>query len=699
MPPRLSRREFVQSAAATAALGVLAAPAGAARAAPRLRVAVLIEPDFPVVDAAPVRQDALGAALDGLEVRFVGAADLATLSADRGEVFLNPYGSAFPKDAWPALLAYLDAGGNWVNLGGVPCAVPVTRSDGAWRVEARQAEYHHRLGVTLACAVATAGVTQWRANEALPWASTLAAHVRTDTVWELYYRLSSVADAPDESGSAGPMEAVVRPLVSGLDPAGRPVAAPFVMLDRLEREFAGGRWIFATLDGAVEPASLRILVEAAALGSRHFEVRPSLACYRAGEPLSASLTYRGSPRAGASALVASCRVAVFDDGGRRIAQAVAELRGSEATATGTVDLSGALPMPLPPGPYRVEAAVTLPGAPSPAAELRHATGFWVWDETLLAGGAALAVGEFSLTRRGEPYPVTGSTYMASDVHRKFLLLPNPWVWDRDFAEMKRTGVNLVRTGIWTGWRTLMPRPGAFDEGALRALDAFLLTARRHDIPVIFTVFAFLPETWGGENAYLDPQALEAQRAFITSLARRYGRMRDLLWDLINEPSFCNKDHLWSCRPNYDRFEREAWARWLRERFPAATAAELAELPRLEEFAERAGADDAASRKVVEYRLFAQAMFARWVRDMRTALRGAGAARQLVTVGQDEAGTRDSPNNLFLAPDLDFTCVHTWWLNDALLWDGVITRAPGKVSNGCGTRTVTCPRTTRRPSGC
>jgi hypothetical protein len=49
------------------------------------------------------------------------------------------------------------------------------------------------------------------------------------------------------------------------------------------------------------------------------------------------------------------------------------------------------------------------------------------------------------------------------------------------------------------------------------------------------------------------------------------------------------------------------------------------------------------------------------------------------VGQDEAGTNDSPNNLFLARDLDFTCVHNWWLNDALVWDGVMTRAPGKMN--------------------
>ena len=78
--------------------------------------------------------------------------------------------------------------------------------------------------------------------------------------------------------------------------------------------------------------------------------------------------------------------------------------------------------------------------------------------------------------------------MASDVHRQFLFEPNPFVWDEDFRAMKAAGVNLVRTGIWTGWKKFMPEVGKLDEAALRALDAFLLTARQYDIPVIWIIF-------------------------------------------------------------------------------------------------------------------------------------------------------------------------------------------------------------------
>ena len=672
MGPDLSRRRFLQATGAATLYGVFgtnpAAISGPRTGAARLRVAVLNEPGFPVADAPGGGADRLAAALQGLESTWLRTRDLAeSLSPERFDVFVTPYGSAFPKEMWPAMVRYLEAAGHWVNVGGVPCAVPVERDqDGSWRVLPRDDGYSRQLGIVLACAVPTTAVRTWSASAEVPGTAPLATDVPAGNVWEPYWRFSSVADTPAESGSAGPREAAVVPLLSGLDAQDRAVVAPYLLVSRLESRFAGGRWVFATGDGPVPPPALRALVEAAGAPEWELAVSTSSACYREGERRFVAVSLRGFPRGPAARLGATCAVEIADARGDVQDTLDVAVTGTEAEATGTADLA----YRLEPGLYRVRARLSVPGARP--AELRHATGFWVWDEELLSRGAPLSAGADGFTRSGEPFPVTGTTYMASDAHRKFLQRPNPDLWDRDFDAMQRAGVNLVRTGIWTGWKRLMPRPGQHDETALRALDAWMLTARRHDVPVIFTLFAFLPEAWGGENPYLDPAAVEAQRAFVTLIASRYTAMHDLVWDLINEPSFCNRDHLWSCRPNYDRFERAAWAAWLASRRRPA-----AELPRLEDFAEGDAAAD--QPVVVEYRRFAQAMFARWVRAMRAALRAAGAGRQLVTVGQDEAGTRDSPNNLFLAPELDFTCNHTWWLNDALAWDGVITKAPGRAN--------------------
>lgn len=128
------------------------------------------------------------------------------------------------------------------------------------------------------------------------------------------------------------------------------------------------------------------------------------------------------------------------------------------------------------------------------------------------------------------------TYMTSDVARKFLFLPNADVWDRDMAQMAKAGINWIRTGIWTAYRNMMQVDGHMAEDVLRAIDAFLLTAKRHGLQVTFTFFSFTPETWEGTNPYLDPQSVEAQKRFIRSIVSRHTHTTHVDWDLINEPS-------------------------------------------------------------------------------------------------------------------------------------------------------------------
>lgn len=237
-------------------------------------------------------------------------------------------------------------------------------------------------------------------------------------------------------------------------------------------------------------------------------------------------------------------------------------------------------------------------------------------------------------------------------------------------------------------------PGTLNESTMRSLDAFLLTARSFDIPVIFTFFAFLPELWNGENAYLDPRSVNAQKEFVSLIVRRYRGMNDVMWDLINEPSFCSPQNLWSCRPNYDRFEQQAWKEWLNERYPNRNATEREDLlraqyrlrpdestglPAMGDFSGSAILYDKRPLKTVDYKFFAQAMFTRWSAAMVDTIRASGNPKQLITVGQDEAGTGDSPSPHFFGGTVDFTSLHNWWLNDDLVWDSVMTKVHGTAN--------------------
>jgi hypothetical protein len=695
MTPTIDRRSFLGSLGAAAVASTLPRPLKAflvAAEPPSVtrvpRVAVLAERGFPTIDASVLEPRTLRDALRGLAASYLEVGELERLDPSAFDVFLNPYGSAFPKPAWPQFHDFLTAGGNWVNVGGVPFAVPVRREAEGWQPEVRQSAYHKQLGITQAFPVDVSGPHSYRPNPDIEWTDELAGEISAETVYELYCRFTREPEFPDEDGSSGPRDALLVPLISVMGGDEHPLAVPIVCIDRLLGPFAGGRWLLADFNGSLSAAALRALLEHAAVGAHALVAQPSFACYQDGETPAITVTLK-SP-AGHRASDLTCRVEIFDEGNRSIAVTTLPLHGTGFVVAGTVTLKTADPVGLAPGLYRVEA--TLEKEDETFSGLGARTGFWIFDRELLASGDLFTTDAHTLLRHGEPYVVTGTSYMASDVHRKFLFEPNPYVWDRDFAAMKRAGVNMIRTGIWTGWKNYMLDVGAPNEAALRALDAFLLTARRYDIPVIFTFFAFLPEMWGGANPYLDPRAVGAQKTFLSLVVRRYREMNDVIWDLINEPSFCSPERLWLTRPNYDRYELRAWHDWLRQRFPARSDAErqarLAELwrtlpneamalPRPEEFSDRNIFEGNRPLKVMEYRLFANDMFTRWAREMIAALREAGNPRQLVTVGQDEGGTYERPGPMFHGSAVDFTSNHTWWLNDNLLWDHVMTKTPDR----------------------
>lgn len=643
-------------------------------------VALFWEPGFRAVQGPDLTLETLQQGLKEFTITTLNERDLiAQLNTTRFDLLVTPYGSAFPKRAWPAILKYLRDGGNWLNIGGVPLSRPIVRDGAAWRVEPKQTTYHKRLGITHWFPVNTSTYIAPR--------SLLQAGFKANEVYELYVRLSSSSNEPDEAGSDGPHEGIVQPVVTLVNADGRVMAAPFIQIDRLLGEFAGGRWLLANFNGTIEPGVIATLASRAALGASRFEVRSDFACYKPGEvPVLSVELFR--PKGDLQKLsTTECTIEVSDQTNTIVSRVNTTLGLDGAKAVGFVKLPDAATFK--PGFYKISAEPKV----NPL-RVVHQNGFWIYDDTLLERGKPLTVDKHFFSRDGAVFPVTGTTYMASDKHRRFLFEPNAFVWDKDFRAMKAAGVNMVRTGIWTAWKKYMPEPGKVDEAVLRAFDAFLLTAHKYDIPLIFTFFAFLPETWGGENAYLDPRSVKAQQQFISAFTERCRHVNDVIWDLINEPSFCSPKFLWNCRPNYDAHEKAEWTTWVKNRYPAPTeqqqreqlqlvwrtqSDDLFDLPRLQDFESVNLIDDRVPLKTLDYRLFAQDMFIRWIRQMRTAIRSNGNTRQLITVGQDEAGLGDSPNMQFFANEVDFGSLHNWWANDDLVWDSVLAKTPSKLN--------------------
>lgn len=621
---------------------------------------------------------------------------VSRLQEQKWDALVWLHGPYFPKEAWAAVRAHLQSGGGLLHTGGAPFRHPAVQMEaGEWRIERQQVGYHQMLDIHDALPVDVSLVQTQKAGEEFPILSGKESWFGIEPTWGLTLHPSKTSDIPAEMGSCGPMDSVITPLLIGVDASGRERAASVVLLEQNKGIYAGGRWVLVNqqipaIVSSVEGADvLRELALFAGYGVTEIWLKPNYACYELGEQPLLTLQLQALSRTEAGAENRwSFEVEVCKDGSTEATwSASLEIQASRAFP----DLQPVrLPVKLAaePGLYRVRAS-----AVSAKGERRRLTqAFWGMDRRLLQSGEPLKAGRDYFQRGGKPVPIVGMTYMTSDVARKFLQLPNVERWERDMGEMSRAGINLIRTGIWTGYRQIMFADGHGAEDALRAIDAFILTAKRFELEVTFTFFAFAPEGWEGVNPYLDPRSIEAQKRFIAAIVSRQQGTTNVHWDLINEPSLFDPARIFEGPVTArDMYEQRAWSQWLSERYDGDLAA-LQERwnmtpEQLPDFAsaQAPDPDDKVFRSVVQpkkwarwldFTLFTMDMHNYWASELIGTLRRINP-EHLATVGQDEGICSQRPSPSFYGQEVDYTTVHSWWQNDHLAWDGLFTKTPGK----------------------
>jgi hypothetical protein len=633
---------------------------------------------FPTAESQPAARETLSQALGGTPVfaGIEGLRDPATL-AD-ADLLVLPYGSAFPADAWSAILGYLRGGGNVLVLGGQAFRVPVTAAGGKFTEARPQDTYARELNLRHSYEVPQQDGTKFAWKPGYSFLRTPEVRAR---------RLFAIQGGLDGLGYM-------------VNSDGVKVAAPVIVQDHVrawqQDPMLGARMVMLDFEpeaGYWESQDGILLVREAAgyarQGATAFWIDTLFATLRPGETPLAGVHLRsarrermGLPQSGEATVELLSGTTVLDS-------ARVPCPGPK------VDAQVEFHKTLAPGFYTIRGVYREEGQPREFFQ----NAFWVDDGKTLASGPVLGVQGDVLTRDGKPFFPVGTNYFnTADDGWDFSWPRNAWTWESDFAEMERHGVNFVRTGVWMPeLKFVEEATGGASERFLRNLEAYLLCARRHNILVNFTFFAFFPRPYipdapapPGPNPYLDPVSIRSEQDYILSIVDRFKNVPWLCWDLINEPSFSNPKRPWKGNtPNGDAVETAAWRQWLRERY--ANIAELAaawsvppeELGSFDNVPLPGEQDLSFSRygnarevRALDYNLFAQDMFTKWVRTMVTAIRGAGS-RQLVDVGQDEGGVTDRLLNQFYADGgVAFTTNHTYWRDDVLLWESLAAKRPG-----------------------
>jgi hypothetical protein len=711
------------------------------------KVVVFWEPGFPTVASAPVTRDALVKALEGAGPVFAGIDQLKDPATFAGaDLLVMPYGSAVPTEAWAAIQGFIRGGGNILVLGGQPFRVPVTSANGKFTQAAPQDSYSRDFGIQHTYVAPQQGAAKFEWRTGYSFLPSVAVRARRFFVLE------------GRSNGLGYM----------LNSEGLQVAAPVVVSDRAAG-FGGGRG--AGAPGAAAPGAAAAAgrggrgagAGAAGAGSRAvlLDFEPVAGYWESADGISLVRTSAAYARQGPIAL--SLEMPFSSVKPEEATSVTVRLRGGQKELAGEVKVelvsgdkvletlhapcSGTgvnadLPFSkaYPPGFYTVRAVWEENGQGREA----YTNGLWVEDQKLLTTGPALGVKGDFLTRDAKPFFPVGANYFSTEANGWDFAGPrNAWIWERDFAEMQRYGVTFVRTGVW-GLRVnqLDPATKGVTERFLRNLEAFLLSARRHNIVVNWTFWAFAPNAidptapppapavptaagagrggrggrGGAEappqpNVYMDQASIKLELNYLTSIVSRFKDLPFLCYDLINEPSFSNPGRLWTGNtPNGDQAELDLWHKWLAKKY--ASAAELASawrvtpdsmgsldavpLPTTAQLT-FARSSAAGAVRAVDYNLFAQEEFTGWVRAMVDAIRGAGS-KQLVNVGQDEGGVTNRVLNQFYASGgVSFTTNHTYWQDDALLWDSVAAKRPGmpNITGETGYQPVRTPDSTWR----
>lgn len=630
-------------------------------------IVVFHESGFPAADSAPA-QDSLLQVLPG--ARFASADDLKN-RLNSANLLVLPYGSAFPEPAWAEIQNFLQRGGNLVVLGGRPFSRAAYRDGGGWKLRDYSVRYMRPLMIDQYQKTPGSDGLKFESNPditpALPqfaWKQGFSPIIHLSAV-DLYNR----------GGSAGSIDANLDALAWGTKD-GRRMSAPVIQIDHLRNGFDGGRWIFVDAElspdfytSAVAPDLIRKLADQALRGAEEFTVRPVLPLYLPGEPIEVDVRWKTAKETNASLTV-------------KISAENASSDHNHAATPLPLTQPLAYPAPKEKGLHIITAQLVVDGK----VRATYHSAFWIRDLDYLRSGPKLSLNEDYFELDGNPLAVIGTTYMSSDVQRLYFDHPNVYVWDRDLRQIHDAGLNMIRTGWWTGWDKFADENGVPYERTLRTLEAYLMTARKYGLPVQFNFFAFLPEVLGGVNPYLDPEAVRKQKTLVASVAARFHDVPFLAYDLINEPSFSK--HLWTMRPNGDWVETQKWNDWLNKHYSSREALAAAwnapitavqgtiALPQDADFAPRGMYEGHNSLKIYDYEMFAQESFAGWVRAMGDGIHDSGS-HQLITVGQDEGGFVDRLSPAFFSPYVDFTTNHSWWQNDAILWDSLVAKQPGK----------------------
>ena len=230
-----------------------------------------------------------------------------------------------------------------------------------------------------------------------------------------------------------------------------------IQIDHLRNGFEGSRWIF--VNSQITPAFyessvlLQSLAARAMQGSEEFTARPAMPLYLPAEPVEVEVHWTSAQKNNPTPLLENHHISCRSPHGTDLSDGCLPRFRSRSNCL----------RPDSKGLHVIEAELLDDGKPRAI----YRSGYWIRDEAYLRSGPRITVNPDYLELDGNPLAVVGTTYMASEVQRLFFEYPNVYVWNRDLSQIHGAGLNMIRTGWWTGWDKFCDENGDPYERTLR----------------------------------------------------------------------------------------------------------------------------------------------------------------------------------------------------------------------------------------
>lgn len=331
------------------------------------------------------------------------------------------------------------------------------------------------------------------------------------------------------------------------------------------------------------------------------------------------------------------------------------------------------------------------------------TGFYVLADASVGkimehcGGIGIHKGisdEFCV-RKEELFPIHGTTYFVTDIHRNCFEHFNLNICMEDMKLLKEDGFNVLRTGKWKDLEGFYQEDGNLRKSSIRALQAFFISAAELGLMVQFVMGNVSFNHWNRESSAIhDPEICGKAQTAVECFVENFKEYSNVLMDVLNEPSYSYQGGWKLARPSYSEYERQNFIKWLKTKYDhqiiklriawnissdEVQSFEEIKLPQEEAFDKALYRTEQRTNHILiaDFFQFARESYHGWIQRMSKIARERGP-EMLVIMGRDESLRIPSEQDMMYERDLDMVCWHQWNYNGAIFTEQMLNRVPGEV---------------------